>query len=548
MNIAEIRKQYPQYDDLSDEQLARGLHSKFYSDMDFGDFSQKIGLTLQAEAPKMPEVSDEARAQIAQNIQNYENPSWAKRIKNFYEMNKAANEGFVEGVASGAESVLNGATLGGYGWLDRKLGLGMQDRRDKLQERAEEAGVGGLNQGAQLLAEIGGNVAGAGGAIAKGMTKAGLKGLKHALAANALEGVGYGLTDSDKLEDIPVNVAKNVATGVAVPVAGRGLGVIGKGTGKLLGLTTGTGDAVTTAYNAGKRGSKEFVDNMRGNANLTDVVDDAKNHLNKIKTAQNNEYQIAMDRVGVKEVVDKKAIADALESVKRQAGRGKTYLTDKESVKFLDEASEKIGAFLKDPTNTNVFDFDNLKQAIGDIHVNPNARKASRVQTNLYNSIKNVINKEAPEYSKIMKKWQDAEEQIVEFEKNLNLKDGKSPAQALKKLQSALRNDAISGYGNNTKLVEKLQGNENDLVDALSGQALNKFLPRGLLAGGVGALQIIGGLSSGSLGSVASALASSPRLMGELAYKTGQARRLSKPATDYLDDYAASLINILQNQ
>ena len=49
MNIAEIRQKYPQYNDLSDEQLAQGLHKKFYSDMDFGEFSQKIGLAQPQE-------------------------------------------------------------------------------------------------------------------------------------------------------------------------------------------------------------------------------------------------------------------------------------------------------------------------------------------------------------------------------------------------------------------------------------------------------------------------------------------------------------------
>lgn len=44
-SIAQIREQYPQYSDMSDEQLARALHSRFYSDMDFGKFSQQIGLT-----------------------------------------------------------------------------------------------------------------------------------------------------------------------------------------------------------------------------------------------------------------------------------------------------------------------------------------------------------------------------------------------------------------------------------------------------------------------------------------------------------------------
>lgn len=46
-SIAEIRKQYPQYEDMSDEQIAQGLHAKFYSDMPFDQFSQKIGLQQQ---------------------------------------------------------------------------------------------------------------------------------------------------------------------------------------------------------------------------------------------------------------------------------------------------------------------------------------------------------------------------------------------------------------------------------------------------------------------------------------------------------------------
>src|SRR5688572_21878755 len=42
--LAEIREKYPQYSDLSDMQLARGLHAKHYSDMEFGTFARKIGM------------------------------------------------------------------------------------------------------------------------------------------------------------------------------------------------------------------------------------------------------------------------------------------------------------------------------------------------------------------------------------------------------------------------------------------------------------------------------------------------------------------------
>ena len=56
-SIQEIRSQYPQYDRLSDEDLARALHGKFYSDMDFGEFSERIGLAPAQEAPTIPEGS-----------------------------------------------------------------------------------------------------------------------------------------------------------------------------------------------------------------------------------------------------------------------------------------------------------------------------------------------------------------------------------------------------------------------------------------------------------------------------------------------------------
>jgi hypothetical protein len=44
MNIQEIRKQYPQYNDLSDKELADAFHKKHYSDIPIETFYQRIGL------------------------------------------------------------------------------------------------------------------------------------------------------------------------------------------------------------------------------------------------------------------------------------------------------------------------------------------------------------------------------------------------------------------------------------------------------------------------------------------------------------------------
>lgn len=43
--FAEVRAKYPQYQDMSDQQLAEGLHKKFYSDMPFDQFAAKVGYT-----------------------------------------------------------------------------------------------------------------------------------------------------------------------------------------------------------------------------------------------------------------------------------------------------------------------------------------------------------------------------------------------------------------------------------------------------------------------------------------------------------------------
>ena len=48
ITIAEVRQKYPEYSDLSDEQLLQGLHSKFYSDIPYQEFASNISITTPA--------------------------------------------------------------------------------------------------------------------------------------------------------------------------------------------------------------------------------------------------------------------------------------------------------------------------------------------------------------------------------------------------------------------------------------------------------------------------------------------------------------------
>lgn len=62
ITLEQIRQQYPQYNDKSDEELASALHRKFYSSMPQQDFFNKIGLSQSKEEPALT-------AQMGQNEQ-----------------------------------------------------------------------------------------------------------------------------------------------------------------------------------------------------------------------------------------------------------------------------------------------------------------------------------------------------------------------------------------------------------------------------------------------------------------------------------------------
>lgn len=58
--ISEVRQKYPQYSDMSDQQLADALHAKYYADLPKDDFYGRIGLTEQASQTAPSPIADTA--------------------------------------------------------------------------------------------------------------------------------------------------------------------------------------------------------------------------------------------------------------------------------------------------------------------------------------------------------------------------------------------------------------------------------------------------------------------------------------------------------
>ena len=137
-----------------------------------------------------------------------------------------------KGLLSGTESALNGATLGGYRWLGDKVGLGVSQRAEELQQQADAAGVGGLNQVGNFFAEMGGSLRGLSNlgynAIRKGISILAPQMSKSVVAPSILSGTAESGVNS-MFENDFLNwqeVGKDTVQGLGISTLLSGFGTL----------------------------------------------------------------------------------------------------------------------------------------------------------------------------------------------------------------------------------------------------------------------------------------------------------------------------------
>jgi hypothetical protein len=322
----------------------------------------------------------------------------------------------------------------------------------------------------------------------------------------------------------------------------RGAGAITRGVGStaagILGNTTGAGsEAIKQAYGAGRAGGSkaaEFSGNMRGNVPMTDVLDAAKADLSVMQKMKSAEYNKNMQSVrGNKEVIDFTGINKSLADAKDKVMYG-SQVKNPQAAQALSSMQKEIGDWNKlDPAQYHTPEgMDALKQKIGGIveSIPFEAKTARMVGNDVYNSVKSEITKQAPEYAKTMKDYVAASDQIKEIERALSLGQKSSVDTAMRKLQSLMRNNVNTNYGNRQALARQLeQMGGKDLMPALAGQALNSPTPRGLQALGATGTGVAAFFNPSVLPLLA---AQSPRLAGEAALAAGRVAGAGRAGAD----------------
>lgn len=322
----------------------------------------------------------------------------------------------------------------------------------------------------------------------------------------------------------------------------------------ILGSRVGSGkEAISQAFQAGKKGGAEatqFLQNIRGQADMLDVLEAAKSNLDAIRKQRGEIYRANMANIkNDKSILNFEGIDKALNNAYEEFAFKGEPLNDL-AIQKLNEAKAKIDNWKsKDPAEFHTPEgIDALKRQVGQIieDLKPHTPSDKAVK-GVYTAIKNEINDQAPTYAKTMKAYSDASDKILEIQQSLSLKDKTSADTAMRKLQSIMRNNVNTNFGQRLSLAKELeQAGGQMMLPALAGQSLSTITPRGLqgATAPIEAATLLG--VGGTPAALISALTSSPRLVGEASYYAGKAGALPGKAIGGLLDLESKLPPELQ--
>ena len=346
--------------------------------------------------------------------------------------------------------------------------------------------------------------------------------------------IGAKTTQAGNVLSAASNVLNPVTQAIAATKAvGKGAEAIGKG---YLAAKSGVGmEPIEQAIKAGKVGNQTFLENMRDKVPSLQVLDDAKSNLAQMNADKMKEYRSGMVNIkNDKTVLDFTGIDNALKNAESMA-----YYKGKVKDPTAADVLQKIKAEVENWKNSNPADYhtpeamDALKQTLWQYFgkLGKEEKTAYAAGKQVYDSVKSEIGKQAPTYAQVMKGYSESSDLINEIERTLSLGDKASADTAMRKLQSLTRNNVNTNYGQRVSLAQELsKAGGIDLMPALAGQAMNSLTPRGLQSvSNVPTAYLAYGAGGPAL-AAADLLSSSPRVVGETAYKYGQlANALSSP-------------------
>ena len=326
---------------------------------------------------------------------------------------------------------------------------------------------------------------------------------------------------------------------LAVKGVGKALPYVGGAAKNILGATTGVGaEVLDTAYKTGRAGgdrAKHFTDNMRGLEDSRVVLEEAQNSLAKMRENKSRKYKEGSKAWNAdKTTLDFWPVKDKFNELATSMFQGEHFKVGPDTQKKLTEIQTVINEWGNDRSMWTAGGLDALKMRLDDMMPKKSdPSQAGRAVTTMRNAVKDIIVKKVPAYEEVMKDYETA----INLEKDIKhtLSVGGNPDTAMRKLQSMMRNNVNTNYGERLALGKVLEDQGGGrILDRVAGQNASNVAPRGLAGLGVTGTALGSALSGNPLGLLALP-AQSPRIVSEVAHGLGGTAKMGKLAKQLLE-------------
>ena len=272
-----------------------------------------------------------------------------------------------------------------------------------------------------------------------------------------------------------------------------------------------------------------FNDARKGKIDDVAITNLAKNKLTQAQILKNKAYKGEMD--GIKGDPVEGAflnIRKALDDSKKQFSETNGVITDPAMAKMLGAMEKRIAKFEADPRLQNVAGVDALKRNLQTIvdSVDIGNKSMRTAGQSVVRSVQQALVQSNPKYAKIMSKYADDSDLINnEIGKTLSVTSTANIETMFNKLMKVTQ-ESQKTKGRAIQSLDEF-GDVGQLLPQIIGSIFNKAAPRGGIGlQGVlsaGAIAGAGYLTGGLAYTIPFLLAQSPKVMGAILYKMGQA-------------------------
>lgn len=432
------------------------------------------------------------------------------------------------------------------------VGKALTDRYGSLENAQRTATNDPIGFGTDVLTVLEGGA----GALdaAAGTTAEGLQATDAATNAERFLDTGKNVMPKAPESGLVSGLLNKGLSTVAQPVVSAVKGVASipaRIAGETAGIATGAGyGALKQGFNAATTGgdaNTAFLQGLRGNTSPEELVSQAHDALDQIQQTRNGNYQQMLSSLGG----DAKTydISPVINEVNKQLNNFGIKKADDGTLDFsrskirfntsaqadINKIYSEMKSFGTKAGDRTALGVNDLKQAFYDLD---KPSSSVRSFTTAVSKATRGVLENAPGYSKAMSDYSNMSDQINDIRKGLSLGDNAMVETTFKKLTSALRqnNDFRKQF---IQQLDEATGGQ--LSSKIAGQQLSTVLPRGLIgtletAGGIGGLVASGGHALLPL--LATAITTSPRVVGEVIHALGLGARGTNAVMDLLNKIA----------